>query len=351
VKPVVLYFASSDAANYLVAGIPASARAVRELSLSERWAAPAMHVTIAVQGGWVASAWCQEEMARLAPGWKVAVEDLAEVEQVAGKMVISGAALVCGRAMEELTRDSPALRRAPDELADLRAAGRAIIAATGKSTDGLVSRYCNRPVSRSISRLMLRVPRVTPMHATLAAALTGIIMAICLIFGGNAGLMAGAVLFQAASVIDGVDGEIARATFRSTRFGAMLDSLVDAVTNLAFIGGVAINLWIQGHGEIALAGAAGLVMFALGMLLLGLRAKDSGGPITFDAVKHHFQSKPSPFKKVLTWIAMRDFIALSGAIAILSGLATMALLAFSAVTLIWLIVVLFVLFRTKASRS
>ena len=60
--------------------------------------------------------------------------------------------------------------------------------------------------------------------------------------GGKAGLILGAILFQAASVIDGVDGEMARATFRATDLGATLDSAVDMATNFLFVLGLTIHL-------------------------------------------------------------------------------------------------------------
>ena len=58
-----------------------------------------------------------------------------------------------------------------------------------------------------------------------------------LLLGGETGLILGGILFQAASVLDGVDGEMARATFRTSPSGATLDSAVDIATNLLFVAG------------------------------------------------------------------------------------------------------------------
>lgn len=132
----------------------------------------------------------------------------------------------------------------PHGIADLEGAVRRIVTATAKPGDGIVSRYVNRPISQTVSRFLLRWPAVRPIHATIVTGVLAIVMFLCLIAGGNAGLIAGALLFQAASIIDGVDGEIARATYRTSDFGAFADSLIDAVTNIAFIAGVVINLWI-----------------------------------------------------------------------------------------------------------
>ena len=60
--------------------------------------------------------------------------------------------------------------------------------------------------------------------------------------GGKTGLILGGILFQAASVIDGVDGEMARATFRATDFGKTLDSAVDMATNFLFVSALTLHL-------------------------------------------------------------------------------------------------------------
>jgi CDP-L-myo-inositol myo-inositolphosphotransferase len=135
----------------------------------------------------------------------------------------------------------------------MKVASRQIVASTGKSGDGIVSRYVNRPISRAITRVLLRFPGIRPHHATAAAGAIGILMAASLLVGGKAGLLLGAILFQLASIVDGVDGEIARATFRSSSAGAMWDSLTDAATNISFIGGVTVNLWLRGFEDAAAA--------------------------------------------------------------------------------------------------
>ncbi len=87
---------------------------------------------------------------------------------------------------------------------------------TVKPGDGVVSRWINRRVSRPMSAFLLMFPSVRPLHGTIGTALIGIAMVIALLTGTYAGMVAGALLFQFASIFDGVDGEIARVTFRST---------------------------------------------------------------------------------------------------------------------------------------
>jgi CDP-L-myo-inositol myo-inositolphosphotransferase len=173
-------------------------------------------------------------------------------------------------------------------------------------------------------------------------------MAMCLFSGEPSGLVLGALLFQLASIIDGVDGEIARATFRTSRSGSMLDSLTDAATNLAFFAGVAGNLWLTGQYWPAAAGAAGLALLFFGLLVIGLRALASNRPFSFDGVKEHFGVRPSNLKQWLTWLTMRDFYAAAAALFVIVGLAAQMLVIFAVIAAGWLAISLVVLSRAGA---
>jgi CDP-L-myo-inositol myo-inositolphosphotransferase len=235
-------------------------------------------------------------------------------------------------------------RLTPEQAtARLDRAGRAIVAATAKPGDGIVSQLVNRPISQAISRRLLRVPGIDPFHATALAALLAVAMLASLIFGGASGLIWGAVFYQLASIVDGVDGEIARATFRSSRTGAMADSLVDAVTNIGFLAGLDINLWIHGNARAAIAGSAGLAIVALGLFVIGRRARRSSSGFSFDEVKSHFQAHHSFFSQLLIWLTMRDFFALAWLVGIVAGVAAPGVVLFSFGAAAWMIATLFVL--------
>ncbi len=229
----------------------------------------------------------------------------------------------------------------------LAAAARAIVKATGKPEDGIVSRAMNRPISRAMSGFLLRWPAIRPGHATCLTALIALAMAAALVFGGKGGLIAGALLYQLASIIDGVDGEIARATFRATQKGARLDSLVDAATNLGFIAGVSWNLFIRGQVLAALAGASIVAMVALGLTLLGWRRSRPAG-LDFDAAKHRLNARPSAWRTWLIWLTMRDFLALLATLTIVFGFAHILLIGFTAITAGWLVVIVAVTARQAA---
>lgn len=327
-----------------VAGVPAAARAVHELSragIDRCW-------LIAGQGG-QPDPLLRAEVERLAGAMAVEFASPAEVPVICGTgtaLWLAGEAIVAGLPAHTslmslaMAADEPDPARAADAL-DM--AARRIVAASGKPGDGIVSRTLNRPISQAISRLLLRFPGVRPVHATSLTALLASAMMLCLLGGGETGLIAGALLFQAASVVDGVDGELARTTFRSTSWGAKLDSLIDAAASIGFIAGVAINLWIAGNQAAALTGFAGLAMMGLGLFVIGRQAARSTGPFTFNAVKDHFSASGSRLMQWLTWLTMRDFFALAAVILVVAGLAEWGLLVFAIVAAGWLSVVLFVM--------
>lgn len=351
---IVIAFQSPATAECRVAGLPAAARAVR--AATQQAGHPVSQCRVSAGADWTPSAECQAECARLAPGIVVVFAAsppcLSDAEPLDGEALVlasSGIALSIGEKGPWGVVDTGTAGDIEGRLAALRQAGRAIIAATGKPGDGIVSRYFNRPISRSISRGLLTIPGITPFHATLGTALLGIAMAFCLLLGGATGLILGAIFFQAASIFDGVDGEIARATSRTSARGAMLDSVIDALTNLAFIAGLAINLGMQGDRTAASAGAMGLGMLAFGLFLIGRRARALGQPVNFDVIKVHFRKRKSAVMEWLIWLTMRDFFAAAGALLILIGCGRQALFAFATVAAIWLSVVVTVLLRTRAT--
>ena len=359
----VVVFANPAAASRNIAGLPAAARAVREAALAgfgECW--------LTAGPEWRPDEPIRAEVDRLAQAMPVQfLADWANPADFAAVPTIwfSGERLVADSSLEDrpggmaltrddLSRDGSTSAKVGEAAGQARlgqatsaallsAATRRIVAATGKPGDGIVSRLINRPISQAISKQLLRLPQIRPIHATWVTALLAVAMVICLLTGGSGGLIAGTLLFQAASIFDGVDGEIARATFRSSRRGAMLDSLVDAAANIGFIGGVVINLWIAGSHQVALAGAGGLAMMALGLFLIGRRAAAGPGPFTFNGVKDKVSAGGSRLGQWLTWLTMRDFYAFAAVLFVVSGFAEAGLLAFATVAAGWLAVVLFVL--------
>ncbi len=109
------------------------------------------------------------------------------------------------------------------------------------SLEGPVSRYLNRRLSRPLARALARTP-ATPNQVSLAAFLLAAgALALC---GVGRNVEAG-VLVQASSVVDGADGDLARAKGLASRFGGLLDAVLDRYADAAVIGGLA--WWAASH--------------------------------------------------------------------------------------------------------
>lgn len=314
---IVARFGSADEASRRVAGVAAAARAARDLAVPEGG-----RIWIAVPGGML-GAHAIDDLERLCGEGGFAVVDSAALTDLVARAGASSAIVI----------DAPRLD-----------AG-AILRATGKAGDGLVSRWINRPISRAISAQLLRLEGVRPVHATIAAALAGVGMFCALVFGGASGLMAGALLFQFASILDGVDGEIARATFRSSAAGARLDSIVDMATNLLFVLGLVANLALAGRTSAALAGSAGLLVFAAGLAAISWRTARGSAAFVVDLVKHDSRRRfggrvTAAFVAAAIAVSSRDFFALFFALLILCGLAELVAYVFTAAAAIWILYVI-----------
>jgi phosphatidylglycerophosphate synthase len=252
--------------------------------------------------------------------------------------------------LEDIARLSPevtieiANRAGPGALAAPRLTTRDTLRATAKPSDGPVSRWLNRPVSRCISALLLRLPGIRPIHATLGTISLAAAMFAALVSGGQAGLVAGGLLFHAASVFDGVDGEIARATFRSSRAGAVLDSVVDVATNFLFILGVTVAL-VSRHPLALPVGAWGLGLFLLGLVAISWSAARDDRPFSMEVIKRRYRASfPGTVYawliRFLTIVTSRDFFALLFALLILAGVPMAILYIFAAAATLWILFVL-----------
>jgi len=102
--------------------------------------------------------------------------------------------------------------------------------------DGLVSRYLNRPLSRPIARSLVGTP-LTPNAVTLIT-LAFAVAAAAMTAAGWA--IAAGIAIQAVSVVDGVDGDLARLKGMSTKLGHVLDAVTDRYADALILGGMTI---------------------------------------------------------------------------------------------------------------
>ncbi len=109
-----------------------------------------------------------------------------------------------------------------------------------KPGDGPISRYVNRPISTRISVYMfMKGIYVSP---NIISAISFLLMVISgfMIYWNL--LIPAAILIQLSSIIDGMDGEIARLFQTASKFGGLLDSFLDRYSDLIVIGAMGATL-------------------------------------------------------------------------------------------------------------
>jgi len=103
-----------------------------------------------------------------------------------------------------------------------------------KPQDGFVSRFLNRPISSRITRLLVKFP-IYPSAFTASIFVLPIIAAVFLVRGDYLSVFLGAAIFQMFSILDGCDGEIARARNLESKFGERLDNVCDFLGSLIYV--------------------------------------------------------------------------------------------------------------------
>ena len=103
------------------------------------------------------------------------------------------------------------------------------------SLDGTVSRYLNRRISVPAAKLLARTP-ATPNQVSVAALIIAAASMPLLAIGRN---IEGAILIQLSSIVDGIDGDLARAKSMASRFGGLFDSVLDRYADALIVAGMA----------------------------------------------------------------------------------------------------------------
>ena len=154
-----------------------------------------------------------------------------------------------------------------DTPEDFTRARKELRRALTKAEDGPVSRAVNRPISTRIS-MALAPARVSPDLVSVLVVLVGVASAWLLAVGQG---LLGGVLAHATSVLDGVDGELARLQIRAGPRGALLDGVLDRLADAAILAGLGIwALQETASPELALA----LTVSATSGAMLSMATKD-----------------------------------------------------------------------------
>jgi phosphatidylglycerophosphate synthase len=116
-----------------------------------------------------------------------------------------------------------------------------------KPQDGFVSRFLNRPISRRITSVLLKFP-IHPSTWTISICVLPLIASVFLVRGDYVSIVIGAATFQVFSILDGCDGEIARAKNLESKFGERLDYFCDFVSSLLYVLALGLGLHRSSEG-------------------------------------------------------------------------------------------------------
>lgn len=207
----------------------------------------------------------------------------------------------------------------PEAFAEGR---RKLLATVRKSTDGLVAKYVNRPISIAISTQLVKTP-VTPDQLSVFNLLVGLTSAALASVGSFQYFLASAILFQWASILDGVDGEVAKLTYQSTKRGEWIDTACDQVSYVAFLIGLVIGVSRAGlppfYLQIGLMGVVAGVLSIANIAINLVRRRESGSALS---IRYSFQDGVGVFSRlmrVVQYFGKRDFLAFLALVLAVAG--------------------------------
>ncbi len=138
--------------------------------------------------------------------------------------------------------------------------------------------------SRQLVKPLINTP-VTPNHLTTGRLLCGLGAAGCFSAGTQVWNWSGAALFLLSMVLDRADGELARLSGKTSRFGAFYDLVTDAICNSVIFFGIGYATMQNGFGVwgLLLGIIAGISVSIIFIIIMQTEALHGHGTATFDA--------------------------------------------------------------------
>jgi len=131
-----------------------------------------------------------------------------------------------------------------DEKAYQKAEKTLLDSLRGKSNDGPVSHWLNRPISTRISKFLVNF-NITPNQISFFSFVFSVIAAGLFALGNYWFLVLGGIIAQFASVIDGSDGEVARLKYLSSDYGGWFDAVLDRYADAFLLFGLTWYVYSQ----------------------------------------------------------------------------------------------------------
>ena len=177
--------------------------------------------------------------------------------------------------------------------------------------DGFVSRHINRRISRPVASILGHTP-VTPNQVSVASLAVALGAFLAFVYGQH---IIAAILAQTSSIVDGVDGDLARLKKMTSAFGGYMDGILDRYSDALIVLG--LTVWAANDDSKTLVWLTGFWALAGSFAVTYTRA-------SMDNVRRNI------FDRGITSLASRDvrlFIVMVGALAG-QGLVTLMVLAY-----------------------
>jgi phosphatidylglycerophosphate synthase len=139
--------------------------------------------------------------------------------------------------------------RSPEAV---REAERRLLQSPKGPYDGVIDTYLNRKLAKRLTQVFVKA-RWSPNAITVLSLFVGFVAAGFFAQGTYPAGVVGALLFQLSAIIDCCDGDVARLTFRESRFGQQLDLIGDNVVHMAIFGALGWAGYVNGGGALLLA--------------------------------------------------------------------------------------------------
>jgi phosphatidylglycerophosphate synthase len=192
-----------------------------------------------------------------------------------------------------------------------------------KPVDGIVSRHLNRHVSIFVSKRIVDTA-ISPNTITVLTLFLGIAAALAAARATYLWMVIGAALLQLNSILDGVDGELARVRFQHSKLGQWLDTICDDLANTMFYAGTtyaafqlpALPAWIPWCGVGGVVGS----LLTMTMYYAELYRLGSGDFYSLDVGQDEERSGLwGAINRGARYVTKRDFFVFSFLVAAVLG--------------------------------
>jgi len=150
-----------------------------------------------------------------------------------------------------------------DTWEDIKFAKTKLIKNLIKFEDGIISKNFNRKISTSITKYLVSIP-ISPNILSFIILFISIPTFLFLSTGIYPWLIIGGLLIQFMSILDGVDGEIARLKFKDSSFGGFLDANLDKYIDTAVIAGMTLG-YLKASENLIIIPVSLFLIFGLGL--------------------------------------------------------------------------------------